>query len=146
MVKILNKLHSRFLVENVAYGCKMFWCIPKITDSNNIEWDSVSFDSDNDDLSNWVIVLYMLKNNWGTDFESCKNSYYGLPRGILVDNVLYHGNNIPKPMDLSCIITKLGYKPNEITPCFNDKYTINKDDLGRIESVIGRSLDLEYTD
>lgn len=130
----------------MPYNCKMFWCVPSISDSNNIEWDVVSFDSNNDDLSNWMIVLHMMKKGIGANFESCKDSHNGLPRGILIDNILYHGNNMPASIDMPYIAKKLGYSIKNITPCFDKKYTINKDDLNKIETSIGRKLDLEYTD
>lgn len=145
-MKFLDKLNTKILSEDLECPCKMFWCIPKLTDSNDVEWDTVSFDSDGDDLSNWIIVTHQLKQIWDKDFSPCKDNYRCLPRGIMMDGRLYHGNNMPKSLDLSSVASALGGSlGKDITPIYQKDYGIDKEDLSKLEQIIGRKLGLQYT-
>jgi len=146
-MSFIDQLHFRLLEEDSACPCKMFWCVPTPTDSNDISWDVMSFDSDSDDLSNWLIILHRLKKDWKKDFDVCKGSHSGLPRGILVDGHLYHGNNLPPTLDLPTVASKMGGSlGRDITPVYSSNYGINQEDLARIEELIGQELGLQYTD
>lgn len=147
MNRFIKKLNAKLLSEDVKCPCKMFWCIPSLNDSNVVEWEPIIFDADGDDLSNWIIVIHKLKKAWETNFDACKNSHSGLPRGVMVDGVLYHGNNLPSSISLSSVATMMGGKlGTDITPMYNKQYGISQEDLSKIEDVIGRELGLQCTD
>lgn len=131
--------------EDLSCPCKMFWCVP-IPIDNNVGWEVMSFDADGDDLSNWLIVIHKMKRDWGLDFDTCKECYRGIPRGVLIDGFLYHGNNLPPTMELSNVASDMGGKlGSDITPIYDRNYGINKDDLEHIESIIGQKLSLQHT-
>jgi len=146
-MKFISKLNKRFITEEICQ-CKMFWCVPCPHKDNSIDWNVMEFDSnDGDDLSNWLIVLHKMKKDWEKDFEVCKNSPLGLPRGIMADGFLYHGNNLPKTINLSTVAFKMGGKlGSDVTPIYDRNYGINKEDLSKIEQIIGQNLHLQYTE
>lgn len=144
-MNIESKIVHRLIKEN-ATECKMFWCIPKQVDGG-LKWEIMDFNSDGDDLSNWSIVLHKLGQDWEKDFSICKDKHTALPRGILADGILFHGNNLPKDCPLRKIAKKLGVKLGETaSPQFHKLYGIKKDHLDAIEEVIGQGLGLQFTE
>lgn len=134
-------------MEN-ANPCKMFWCVPKMGDGGNqVVWDVEVFDSDGDDLSNWSIILHMLKRIWDVDCEECSGKANALPRGICADNVLYHGNNLPQNIKLNDVASKMGITLGKgVKPVYHNKFGINKDDMECLQNILGVNLELQHTE
>jgi hypothetical protein len=122
----------------------MFWCVPHKDTTNNTIWKVEYFDSDGDDLSNWLIILNMMSKSWDIDFESCKKCTKALPRGLISNGIIYHGNNLPSSISLSDILK--GSKIKNCKPKYCKKLGINHDNLSTMEKVLGRELNLEYTE
>lgn len=145
-MSLLDNIDLKLISES-SKKCKMFWCIPKQSENGLVNWDIEIFDSEGDDLSNWFIVLHILKNNWGVDFSSCREKHKALPRGILFNNKLYHGNNFPDGISLNDISNKMEINlGDKVIPVYNKRFSINKDDLRILQSVIDTDLLLQYTE
>lgn len=142
---IINKIDLRILNEN-NHKCIMFWCIP-IPSDNEFKWDIEIIESDGYDSSNWLIILYKIKRLWEVDIDKCKNSSRSLPRGVLYNNSLYHGNNVPPDIGLNNIAEKMHCKLNKTTKSVYDKrFGIEKKDLDNLQDVLGINLNLQYTE
>lgn len=134
--KIDNKLNNN--------KCKMFWCIPVPSD-NGYEWEVESFNSDSDDLSNWGIIIHKLKHLWKKDFESCNDKMASLPRGVIYDGVMFHGNNTP--IEISDIAKEMGVDLGyEVVPKYDKKYGIKDEDVSVLEGILGCELHLKTTE
>lgn len=146
IMNISHKIFHRMISENIEFPCKMFWCIPKPVEKN-VVWDTMVFDANGDDLSNWIIVIYELKKLWNLDFDACKEHPNCLPRGIMADGFLYHGNNLPNSIDLDTVASSMGCElGNGVTPIYDKKFGVGQDGLNLIQDIIGKNLNIQYTD
>jgi hypothetical protein len=146
-MNILGKLSHKLVAENYQ-DCRMFWIYP-IPNEKDIKWETfvTSNPTSGEDLSNWLIILHKLKLAWKKDFSQCKEAFQALPRGVIVDNFLYHGNNNPRNCPLSEIAKSHGGSlGKELTPIYKKDYGINKQHLEALESAIGQELGLIYTE
>lgn len=142
---IEDKIDFRLLKEQSS-PCKMYWCIPIPTD-DGFEWGIQSFDAEGDDLSNWAIILHQLKHLWNKDFDSCVDYHAALPRGVLSNGVLYHGNNLPSTLKLNDVASQLGCKLGKDTrPKYHQSFGIKQDELEFLQKILGQELGLEYTE
>lgn len=142
-MKILEKINNKLKLEN-KQKCTMFWYIPCPTD-DDFEWKIEKFESHNDDLSNWNVILHKLKHLWKKEFDDCKDKHFALPRGIICNNVMFHGNNLP--YDLTKVSEELGIQlGSEILPKYNKNFGIKRDNLEMLEKIINCKLNLQYTD
>jgi len=126
----------------------MFWVYP-IPNDDTINWELFSTNEpvSNEDLSNWLVVLHKLRLAWKKDFSACKGLFKSLPRGVIIDNAIYHGNNCPIGFPISKVATECGYKLGDsLTPVYKKDYGINKQHLETLEGVIGKELGLIYTE
>lgn len=136
-MKILNKIDLRLILENKKH-CQMYWCIPVPCD-NGFSWELEKFDN-YDEMNNWPVVIHKLKHLWNKDINSCLDKCYALPRCVIYNNKLFHGNNLP--VDFNIITPDVG----KIIPTFNKKFIIKKDDLSELEKCLDIDLNLEYTE
>jgi len=142
-MNIVDRIDARLLNESQK-KCKQFWCIPYPSD-DGFSWEIESMDADEDDLSNWLIVLHKLKHLWKKDFDSCKESYSALPRGIIYDGSMLHGNNTP--IDIMDIAGNLGMSiGDKVVPKFSKTYAIKLDDMNMLQDILGQDLGLQYTE
>lgn len=145
-MNILSNLNHRLVNENYQ-NCRMFWIYPTLNDKN-IKWNLfLTGDVSGEDLSNWLIILHKLKLNWKKDFSQCKDAFQALPRGVIVGNNIYHGNNCPKSCSLTDIAKVFGGTLGDnLIPIYKRDYGINKSHLEKLEDVIGQELGLNYTE
>lgn len=146
-MNILCNLSHRLISEKYQ-DCRMFWIYP-IPNDKDIKWEIflTSKSVSGEDLSNWLVVLHKLKLGWKKDFSQCKDAYQSLPRGVIVDNYIYHGNNCPKNCPLSEVAKEYGGELGKnLTPVYKREYGINKQHLETIENAIGKELGLVYTE
>jgi hypothetical protein len=142
-MKFNSKINHSILSES-KHDCTMFWCIP-LPQDDHYKWDVISFNSKGDDLSNWLIVLFQLKRAWKKDFSRLREHHNCLPRGIVYDKFLYHGNNLP----ISLFNVAKGLKINlgdEYESVYNNAYGISSKGLAEINNVLGLEIDLPTTD
>ena len=145
-MSIADRINARLLAEN-AMDCKMFWCYPMPDEVGNPQWELIVLDSKGDDLTNWSIVLHKMRIGWKKDVSVCKAHPNALPRGIAVDNVLYHGNNLPPKFTLKDIATEMGKSIGaELTPKYDKTYGIKLEDLKALEDVLAVELNLQHTE
>lgn len=138
-----QRLNIKIFNES-KHNCIMFWCIP-VPLNDSYKWDIISFNSKGDDLSNWLIVLFQLKMVWKKNFEQLKDMFNCLPRGIVYNNYLYHGNNLP--INLFDISKKINVNlGDECQAAYDNKYGISSKGLQTINNIIGLELDLPTTD
>jgi hypothetical protein len=129
----------------------MFWIYPMpIKDeSNGFKWEIFLTNKDvsGEDMSNWLIILHKLRLGWKKDFSQCKDAYQSLPRGVIIDKNIYHGNNCPKSCPLAEVVKSYGGTlGKDLTPIYKKDYGINKQHLETLESIIGQELGLIYTE
>lgn len=140
---IEDKINLKLLKEQIS-SCKMYWCIPTPAED---EWQIQSFDAKGDDLSNWLIILHQLKHLWNKNFDSLNNCYSALPRGIINNGIIYHGNNLPSTLKLDDIVEQLGYKLGKnVIPKYHPNFGIKQNDLESIQKILNKELNLEYTE
>jgi len=140
---ILEHIKTRLMLEN-NQDCKMFWCIPCPTD-DSFEWQIEDFDSQGDDLSNWMIIIHKLKHLWKKDFDQCRDKINALPRGVVCNNTMFHGNNTP--VGISDIASKMNLSlGDEVTPRYNKRYGVKDEDLSILQNILGLELGLDTTD
>lgn len=145
-MNILNKINNKLLIENTL-PCKMFWVYPVPNGSKGINWECEVFNSTGDDLSNWLIIIHKLNLAWNKDFNSCRGCYNALPRGIIANNCLYYSNNLPDQQLLDVIAKKANIKlGSQVKPCIDNKYGINKDELSKLENILGQELQLQFSE
>lgn len=143
---ITDRLNIRLISEQ-ALDCKMFWCYPIPDDVGNPTWELLVLDSAGDDLSNWAVVIHKMKLAWKKDLSNCRGHASALPRGVAVDDVLYHGNNLPQQFPLREVAAKMGRKlGTDLTPKYHASYGIKLDDLKVLEGLLGVDLGLQPTD
>jgi hypothetical protein len=142
---IIDKINIKLIEEQVS-NCTMFWLVPMPSD-NDFEWGIQSFNANGDDLSNWLVILHKLKHIWGKNFDPCKDFHSSLPRGIICNGVLYHGNNMPKSIDLRDLASELGYKlGKDLIPKYHKNFGIKQNELECLQNILGKDLGLEYTE
>jgi hypothetical protein len=148
-MSLLDNISIRLLKES-HNKCKMFWCIPRISDYNkNLIWEIKVFDSNGNDLSNWLIILHMLKNYWNIDLDDdqCSDKYDAFPRGILFNNKLYHGNNLPNNININDVAKEMGINlKNDVSPTYNKKFGISKNNLEFFQNIMNHEFPLQYTE
>lgn len=143
-MSILDKIDFRLITEANATDCKMFWCIPCPTD-DGFEWQVESMDSNGDDLSNWSIILHKLKHLWKKDFDSCNEKHFSLPRGIVCDGCLYHGNNMP--MSIEDVAGSIGVEiGSSVVPKYHKNFIIKQDDMNVFQGILDQDLGLQFTE
>lgn len=146
-MNILSSLSHKLVKENYQ-DCRMFWIYP-VPDDKGIKWEvfMTSKPVSGEDLSNWLIVLHKLKLAWKKDFSQCKDAYQSLPRGVSVDNYLYHGNNCPRTCSLSEVAKSCGGElGKDVVPMYKKDYGINKQHLETLQGVLDQELGLIYTE
>lgn len=145
---ILSNLNHRLVNENYQ-NCRMFWLYPVKGEGKEFKWEIFLTNKEvsGEDLSNWLIVLHKLNIGWKKDFSQCKSAYQALPRGVIIDKNIYHGNNLPKSCPLSEIAKAYGgVLGKDLTPIYKKDYGINKQHLDTLEGILGQELGLIYTE
>lgn len=145
-MNILKDLNHKLIQENYQ-ECRMFWVYP-VPNEKDVKWEIFMTDNpvSGEDLSNWLIVLHKLKLAWKRDLSQCKDSFQSLPRGVMVDNYIYHGNNLPRTCPISEIAKNHGTLGKDLIPIYKNDYGINKQHLETLENALGRELGLIYTE
>jgi hypothetical protein len=141
-MNVLNKLDFKLIVENVV-NCKSFWVYP-VPNNDGFKWEIKLFDGN--DLHNWWIVLYIMKNAWKLDFDKCHECYKCLPRGVIDDKTIYFGNNLPSEIKLKDILKLSNSKPGSLKTSINKEFGIDKNQLKILEEILGQELNLQHTD
>jgi len=140
-MNITKKVLLRLVNENIQNG-SMFWIYP-IERNGTVGWDIMILDS-TDPKQCWPIVRYKMQQEWDKNLDACSDYCCCLPRGIIADDVIYHGNNLPDPIRLKAIAKQC--RLQKFNSVYDKTHGINNDDLNQLENCLGCSLNLLTTD